>query len=660
MRNPIQSSARDGLFLNESKPLTLVAEKSIYASADAETLRDMDLVRDEISLSLFNGRTGNLERILTDKNDGFGNVWIFNGNYEIGRVNYGVIFINEGGSEIDISYVSRSERDIVTLEPKSVYTLAYNNGWTRICAYTTASVGGDNGIYRGKSPNEVVYLDEVSISDTQKQYVSYFPMRHVDGYGPDPSMLFRSLDYTACNFDIRIYATKNDGNSINHVINDAHNVFEYLYNNGFPTGDIPLHYVLQASYTEFGGDEYNSWWGQLAPGSIIKIGFERSSGSLPNAGIVIKLLNDNKFFSGDQHIMEFPLYIKNCGSPIYSFESTLLNSDSGMWPTSFHYESIGNWSENNAALMAPEKRFQQLRHKFGQKFLGDVHNPGSEVPVIEKMITGRLLYRGTLGIGYNYETIEGGYRYYSTDGTWLYNSKLCRPGVLFISNDMDNGVTPDTFYDGTSDGFYYTRPIIEYVTEEAYYNYGPPTSGNAYTVNPNQFSMSTDPYFDPVSIVDWSKSGPIVSVAIRKDSQWFVPLQRRYGENCSIFHFDGNDGQPDIATEIIATTATFLTHEVFSNDKVHYVKLLISNNDSAVDLLVKPNRRNAPTMTLKPGEYREFEIHTEAHADNPNNWGVNCRVWFDGTPTVDASVTLTEIGIGQESPSEMEWVSGSL
>ncbi len=659
MRRSIQKSVPEGISYGESKALTLKGEKDSGTTPSTGILQDMDVLRDETSLSVYNAQTQQFERILTDKSYGHGYVYMVSRDTTIGRIGSGVMVINESDNPVVVDHVFQGYAKKYTFDAKSIYILSYNNGWTRIGEYTEGSIGGGTGIYRGMSPNEIVYASKVAITDSQAQWVSYVPLVHNDGSGPDPAMIFERVDYNSCNFDLWIHARKNDGTDIMHRIENAHYVFDYAYNNGFSAGNIGLDGILLIAQNEFGAEEFSSWWGQLAIGSTVKLGFVSNWGNLSNGNIIIKFFNENKFFSADKHVVEFPIYMKPSGSPTYNFEYALFNK---MSPTSNFYEYGGSLGDSNAATYPPERRYKEIRHKIGQKFIGDVYNGGSEVPAVEKLISGRILYRGVIGEGFYSETVEVGYRFYNHNATWLYNSStICRPAVLYISDDMDNGVTGNTYYDGTADGFYYVRPIIEYGTEEAYYNYRPITSNNLYSTYPSKYCLSTDPYFDPISFVDWSKFGPIVNVGIRLDGEWYIPLWRRYGENCSIFHFDGNDGFPDIITGIVDTDGTTpLVHPVFSNDKVHYVKLLITNNDPAINLRVKPNRRNAPTMTIRPGEDREVEIYTERHPDNPNYYAVNCRVWFETTPSSDAMVSLTEIGIGEKSPKEMEFYHGAL
>ena len=181
MRSSIQKSVPKGISYGESKPLTLRGEKeSEMDPSEMQILQDMDVLRDETSLSVYNAQTHELERIITDKSYGHGYVHMVSGNTNIGRVGYGVMVINVSDSAAEVDHVVQGYASKYIFEAKSVYILPYNNGWTRIGEYTEGSIGSETDIYRGMSPNEIVYRNRIGITDTQAQWVSYFPMIYID------------------------------------------------------------------------------------------------------------------------------------------------------------------------------------------------------------------------------------------------------------------------------------------------------------------------------------------------------------------------------------------------------------------------------------------------------------------------------------------------
>ena len=660
MRYSLGKGTRTGTYTDVSKPLVLKGEGS--SQGEVGTPQDMDLYR--LGKALVINNNGSLERIITDKQFGLGSVFLCSASGDIGLVDYGATVINTTDSEIIVSYTLLNEPGEVTLEPMSEYILPFNNGWTRKGGYISGSSdGGDSTTIYSGSVNEVNYLDKVQITGTNIQAIAYFPYRHPDGSGPDPSIIFESVNHSAVNFHMLIQGTRNNGDEFGHQIYYVNNVFEYLYDNGFSGGNIPLDYVLSAAYDQFGADPYSDWWANVDYKSLIKIRFYRAaSGNLADANIKLKIVGENTFVGLNKAILEVPSYKKKYSTGFVNGLEPIVT------PTVSFYEysgdinigSGGGWAPN-AQTFTEGERSDTAKLKKGIKFLGDTFNQGAFTNVVDNLVTGRLAYRRTIGRAYEQETVEVGYRYYNRGNyaVWLWNNYIVRPNTLFISDDMDNVVTGDTFYDGTADGFYYIRPAIEYADEEAYYNYGPVTVNNAHSIYTTKFYMSTDPTFDPIAFIDWSRSGPLVHIALRVDGQWYVPLFRRFEEQYSVVHFDGNDSFPDIAS-VNTTTADLLIHPIFNNSYIQYAKIIVNNPDPAVDLYVKPGRMNAPTQIIKPGEEKQIELYMEAHSDNIDLYGINCRVWYQSTPAEDAIVSLIELGYAQGHPNDLEWWNNSI
>lgn len=659
MRNSLGKGTRSSIYTDVSKPLVLKGEGS--SQGEIRDSQDMDIYR--LGKSLIVNNNGSLERIITDKQYGLGNVFLCSGSGDIGLIDYGATVINMTNSEIIVNYTLLNEPGEITLEAMSEYILPFNNGWTRKGGYTAGSESlNQTSLYSG-SVNEINYLDKVRITSSNIQAIAYFPYRHPDGSGPDPSIIFENVNYSAVNFHMLIQGTRNNGDEFSHHIDYVNNVIEYLYNNGFSSGNIPLDWVLSTAHDQFGAEPFSDWWANVDYKSLIKIRFYKaSSGDLASADIRLKMDTGNTFVGLNKAILEVPSFKKKVGYPSYSFENALTSI---VTPTVSFYEysgdigigSGGGWA-SNAQNFSEGERSDTAKLKKGIKFLGDTFNQGGFSNVVDTVVTGRLAYRHTMGRGYEQENVEIGYRYYNrgSGAVWLWNNYIIRPATLFISDDMDNGVTSDTYYDGTADGFYYIRPAIEYVDEEAYYNYGPITINNAHSVHPTKFFMSTDVNFDSISLIDWSRPGPIVHVAIRADGQWYVPLFRRSHEQYSIVHFEGNDSFPDIASSINTTNSSdLLTHSIFDNPFIHYAKIDVYNADPTVDLYVKPGRMNAATQVVKPGESKQIELYMEANSANTDTYGINCRVWYQDPPTESASVALLELGYAQGTPQDLEW-----
>lgn len=658
MRNPLGKATRSGIYTDVNKPLVLKGEGSSWG--EVRDPQDMDVYR--LGPTLVINNNGSMERIITDKQFGLGSVFLCSASGNIGRIDYGATVINTTNSEIVVSYTLLNEPGEATLEAMSEYILPFNNGWTRKGGYISgASEGGDSTTIYSGSISEVNYLDKIQITSPSIQSIAYFPYRHPDGSGPDANFIFESVDHGALNFHMIIQGTKNNGEEFSHHIYYVNNVIEYLYENGFSGGNIPLDYILSTAHDQFSADPYSEWWANVDYKSLIKIRFYKaSSGNLANANIKLKMDTGNTFVGLNKAILEVPSYKKKQGWPSYGFDNALTSI---VTPTVSFYEysgdinigSRGGWASNPQTFTEGE-RSDTAKLKKGIKFLGDTFNQGGFSNAVDTVVNGRLAYRGTIGRAYEQETVEVDYRYYNRGNNtlWLWNNYIIRPATLFISDAMDNGVTSDTFYDGTADGLYYVRPAIEYADEEAYYNYGPITVNNAHRVFPTKFYMSTDPSFDPLTFIDWSRSGPLVHIAIRADGQWYVPLFRRFEESYSIVHFDGNDSFPDIAS-VNTTTADLLVHPIFDNALINYAKIIVNNPDPAVDLYVKPGRMNAPTQVIKPGEEKHIELYMEANNSNTDKYAINCRVWYQSTPTEDAIVSLTELGYAQGHPDGLEW-----